>query len=460
MKTLLKNYNDNKGESSLGNYHVLDLFSGCGGLALGFNQSGFSIYESVELDEAASKTASYNLHVKENNNTHAANLSVLDYFYKPELTGGKVVTIGGPPCQAYSNIGKAKIRSLGEDRFGINDDRAFLYEEFLRVALEASSDFIVMENVPEAVNFLGVNIAQEVCRELEKQGYQVLWTILNAADYGVPQIRERLFVFAMKNELGGKIVLPEPTHQRPDHTFNTPNERRFKRFKEDCYFREPRTPVKDLPEWVTTHEALSDLPELLIDSGSTYQYFKPNIRLPYLTEARNAYQKKMRRNTWNASFVSGNSYRNTGRDFKIFEEMNWGDDYRHAHEISQEIFRKEAKRLKLTKSGHPKAYHELYQKIVPPYNKDKFFTKWKRLSPYKPSHTLVAHLGTDTYSHIHPYEPRGISIREAARLQSFPDDFLFQGGMGDSFKQIGNAVPPLLSEAISKAVIKSLSIGG
>ena len=77
-----------------------------------------------------------------------------------------------------------------------------------------------------------------------------------------------------------------------------------------------------------------------------------------------------------------------------------------------------------------------------------------------PSHTLVAHLGTDTYSHIHPYEPRGISIREAARLQSFPDDFLFQGSMGDAFKQIGNAVPPLLSESIAEAVEKSLNSGG
>lgn len=440
-------------------YGILDLFSGCGGLALGFKQRGFSILESVEIDEAASQTASYNLHTKENKGTYSGHKSVRDYTYDEKSNGGKVITIGGPPCQAYSNIGKAKIKSLGEDRFGLNDDRAFLYEEFIRVALEASSDFIVMENVPEAVNFLGVNIAREVCRELEKNGYTAFWTILNAADYGVPQIRERLFVFAMKKEMGGNIVLPTPSHQKPDENFKTPNEKRFKGFGSDSYFLEPKKSGGELPYWVTAHEALSDLPELLVDAESKYEYFKSSVRLPYLTEAKNDYQRKMRKDTFNASYVSGNSYRNTARDFQIFQEMYWGEDYRHAYEISLKIFRREAKRLKISKSKNPADYDRLRKKIVPPYDKNKFFTKWKRLSPYKPSHTLVAHLGTDTYSHIHPYEPRGISIREAARLQSFPDDFLFQGSMGDSFKQIGNAVPPLLSEAIAEAVEKSLNSG-
>ncbi|MBH0231375.1 DNA cytosine methyltransferase [Halobacillus sp. KCTC 3957] len=453
------NFRNNKSNYPSQQYGVLDLFSGCGGLALGFKHKGFSILESVEIDKAASKTAGYNLHTNDNKRTHSSHKSVLDFTYQGDGGNGKVITIGGPPCQAYSNIGKAKIKSLGIERFGLNDDRAFLYEEFLRVALEASSDFIVMENVPEAVNFLGVNIASEVCMKLEKNGYKAVWTILNAADFGVPQTRERLFVFAVKREAGGEILLPDPTHQKPDKKFKTQNEKRFKSFCSDPYFREPNKPDKDLPFWVTTHEAISDLPELLIDSDTEYEYFKPNVRLPYLTEAKNDYQKKMRKNTFNASYVSGNSYRNTARDFRIFEEMHWGDDYRHAYDIAHKILRREAKRLKVVQSRHPDKYKELKKKLVPPYDKNKFFTKWKRLSPHKPSHTLVAHLGTDTYSHIHPYEPRGITIREAARLQSFPDDFLFQGSMGDSFKQIGNAVPPLMSEAIAEAVEKSLNSG-
>ena len=83
-------------------------------------------------------------------------------------------------------------------------------------------------------------------------------------------------------------------------------------------------------------------------------------------------------------------------------------------------------------------------------------SKWKKLEGDKPSHTLVAHLSVDTYSHIHPWEPRGISVREAARLQSFPDDYIFQGSMGDAFKQIGNSVPPLMAKGIAIALKEAL----
>ena len=83
---------------------------------------------------------------------------------------------------------------------------------------------------------------------------------------------------------------------------------------------------------------------------------------------------------------------------------------------------------------------------------ENFTNRWRRLEENKPSHTLTAHLSKDTYSHIHPWEPRGISVREAARLQSFPDDFFFNCSMGDAFKLIGNAVPPLLAYSVAVSV--------
>ena len=92
---------------------------------------------------------------------------------------------------------------------------------------------------------------------------------------------------------------------------------------------------------------------------------------------------------------------------------------------------------------------------MPQYDREKFENKWKRLDANKPSHTVVAHLEKDTYSHIHPWEPRGISVREAARLQSFPDDFVFNCSMSNAFRQIGNAVPPLLSLAVAKTIYDS-----
>ena len=100
-------------------------------------------------------------------------------------------------------------------------------------------------------------------------------------------------------------------------------------------------------------------------------------------------------------------------------------------------------------------YIKLYKKMVPLYDREKFENKWKRLDELKPSHTLVAHLEKDTYSHIHPWEPRGISVREAARIQSFPDDFYFDCTMGNAYKQIGNAVPPLLALGVAKTVYRA-----
>ena len=97
--------------------------------------------------------------------------------------------------------------------------------------------------------------------------------------------------------------------------------------------------------------------------------------------------------------------------------------------------------------------------MVPCYDRDKFEGKWRRLNENLPSHTLVAHLGKDTYSHIHPWEPRGITVREAARLQSFPDDFFFDCSMSDAFKQIGNAVPPLLAYGVAQSIYTAFEEG-
>ena len=105
--------------------------------------------------------------------------------------------------------------------------------------------------------------------------------------------------------------------------------------------------------------------------------------------------------------------------------------------------------------SNPNEYEKLKAEIVPPYDRENFISKWQKLRSDRPSHTLVAHLSVDTYSHIHPVEPRGISVREAARLQSFPDGFLFQCAMGDAYKQIGNAVPPLLAYAVAEEVKKA-----
>lgn len=434
---------------------VIDLFSGCGGLALGFESEGFRITHGMDLSPEAVKTASYNFHWRYgSDNCHECrDITCSDYEdWLNKIGNTGCIVIGGPPCQAYSLAGRAKLRSLGPNRVNTNDKRGYLYQNFLNYALGLKARAVVMENVPESTDFGGKNIPQLVCEILEENDYKAYWTVLNAADFGVPQVRERVFVLAVKNHENADIDLPVPTHCDPEQKV-TSNQRRFSGFSEFSNFRMPRLPENDLPKWVTVKEAFSDLPSLFPDCRTKYFLHKINTCLSYKTDPACEYQKKMR--NWYGSSLNGvtaNCFRKTLRDFPIFERMLQGDDYLSASRIADAILHDACIKYNVDADDELK-YLQLVKNIVPPYDRTKFISKWKKLSETKPSHRVVAHLSVDTYSHIHPWEPRGISVREAARLQSFPDDFLFQNSMGDSFKQIGNAVPPLLAKAVAKQIL-------
>lgn len=431
---------------------VIDLFSGCGGLALGFQSAGFRITHGIEIDKEAVETASYNLHWRYGEETGhiCGDITQMDAsVFKDNIGKNGCIVIGGPPCQAYSLVGRAKLRSLGKHRENINDKRGYLYQDFLRFVFELQARAVVMENVPEATNYGGKNIPQTVCDILEENGYKAFWTVLNSADYGVPQIRERVFVIAVKNGENIRVELPAPVNVCPND-LRTQNQMRFKTFAEYNNFRFPNQGSEELQPWITVGDALSDLPELFPTPQTRYVLNKINMSLPYSSRPENSYQLLMRR--WygtELTSVTGNSFRKTLRDFPIFAEMKQGDDYIQASEIADRLLEHACKARGITFSSNSTEYKKLKKAIVPPYNRNNFTSKWQKLSLDKPSHTLVAHLSVDTYSHIHPVEPRGISVREAARLQSFPDGFLFQCSMGDAFKQIGNAVPPLLAKAIA-----------
>lgn len=436
---------------------VVDLFSGCGGLALGFQEAGWNIGIGMELNQTAAITASYNLHWKKGIDHEHLCGDITEADASIFSTGDNPIVIGGPPCQAYSLAGRAKLNSLGEDRKAINDSRGFLFEDFLRIAIEINARAVIMENVPESVNYNGINIPEKVCEILEGKGYDAVWTILNSADYGVPQIRERVFVMAIHKDFGKIVSMPVPTHRKPDPNFRTINESRFPGLVANRHFRVPQTGRADLPLWTTVGDALSDLPSLFPLAISPYKLYKPEMNLRYSRVPQNSYQELMRTSVNGPrQTVGGHGFRRTKRDFRIFEKMSYNDNYRDAHDIAMKILTNECNKRGIRAKTHPNQYETLKKSIVPPYSIEKFLSKWKKLDPAKPSHTLVAHLSTDTYSHIHPWEPRGISVREAARLQSFPDDFYFNCSMTEAFKQIGNAVPPLLSKAVAKAIKKNL----
>lgn len=149
------------------------------------------------------------------------------------------------------------------------------------------------------------------------------------------------------------------------------------------------------------------------------------------------------------------------RDYQIFKLMRPGDQYPEAHKIAKNLFYKELKKEFNGRAVDEKSteYIELRKSIVPPYSPDKFPNKWRKMEEDAPARTLTAHIGKDTYSHIHydSTQARVISVREAARLQSFPDGFVFEGAMNSAFRQIGNAVPPLLAFAVASSIKRQLS---
>ncbi|HOK71776.1 MAG TPA: DNA cytosine methyltransferase [Bacillota bacterium] len=435
---------------------VIDLFSGCGGLSLGFQAAGFSILGGIDVDETAVDTAAYNLSWRFGfEGFHlCCDIRHVDgeVFSNIERTG-PIVVVGGPPCQAYSLVGRAKLRSLGREREHTNDHRGYLFEDFIRFAEQLDADVVVMENVPESIDYGGLNVPEHIAECLNTIGYRAKWTILNAADYGVPQVRERVFVVAFRDNYDGNFCFPVPTHAP---TFDLPSyvDRQVSRFHGLKYFVPPPEYPKDVVPWVTVEEALSDLPVLFSTAQSRYRFLKPSIRLPYKTSAKCEYQRLMR--SWygtKTTGVTGHCFRRNERDFRIFERMQEGDDYSDASVIADKLLAEAARAQGVSPLNSPAEFEELRKKIVPPYSRTKFLNKWKRLTRNQPSHTLTAHLGIDTYSHIHPWEPRGISVREAARLQSFPDEFLFLGSMNDAFRHIGNAVPPLLAKAIADQIL-------
>lgn len=435
---------------------IIDLFSGCGGLALGFEKAGFDIIAGIELMPEACKTISYNLswrYGKEE--THiCGDITQIDGKIFSERIGEEgCIVIGGPPCQAYSMAGRGKLRSLGEDRVNTNDARGYLYQDFLRFVFDMKARAVIMENVPESTNYGGKNIPETVCEELTEHGYIAYWTVLNSADYGVPQVRERVFVIAIRNDEDKDILLPLPTNRNENDTL-TQHQKRFEGYKKLSFFKEPNNTDSSLAKWNTVGDAFSDLPEIFPNADSKYKLVSLNIEYPYKTEAQNEYQKMMRYWYGKENFgVSANAFRRNTRDFPIFDRMQQGDNYIAASKIADELFVEEAKVFGYEKDSEE--YNKLYDKMVPQYDRDKFENKWKRLDQTKPSHTLVAHLAKDTYSHIHPWEPRGITVREAARIQSFPDDFYYDCSMGDAYKQIGNAVPPLLALGVAKTVFNT-----
>lgn len=460
---------------------VLDLFSGCGGISLGFEAAGFDMRAAVEFEPNAAKSHGLNFHDGAEVHSQPIDITQTSPAELCSLLGvGEVadafdVVVGGPPCQAFARVGRSKLREIeAHPEAFIHDPRAQLYKKYLEFVDAFQPLAVLMENVPDILNHGGQNIAEETCEVLEAKEYVCGYTLLNAAFYGVPQMRERMFLIGYHRELKQQVSFPSPSHWLvlpPGYEGSRSVALKSLQGLNDVHsYIEPPTASPDLPPAVTAEDALADLPainarELLAEGKIARGARRFDTPAGYGNKKPSAYATLMR--TWHGHEApkegpKDHVIRYLPRDYELFARMNPGDQYPEAYAHAVDMFEERlmAARAKGEKlpEGSPQ-YKALWDSIVPPYDASKFPNKWRKMWRNQPARTLMAHLGKDGYSHIHydSKQARTISVREAARLQSFPDGFVFSGTMNPAFKQIGNAVPPLLAKALATELIKALT---
>ncbi len=460
---------------------VLDLFAGCGGISLGFHSAGFEITAALELDKDAAASHGANFHpsspqhAKARDITRTTPLQLATELGLGDPSSAFDIVVGGPPCQAFARVGRSKLREIAAHPEAFrHDSRARLYIEYLRYVDACAPLAVLMENVPDMLNHGGHNIAEEICEVLEAKGYTTAYTLLNAAHYGVPEMRERMFLVAYHETLQLRPTFPAPSNwialpsgYGGSRAVALKLLSRNGKDEKATRYEAPPEPLPTLAKAISAEEAIGDLPRIeaqrLLASGELRRGARRfDIPICYdLLASLTPYQESIR--SW-PGFEGGvvlydHVIRYLPRDYSLFAVLEAGDQYPEAFKRAEKMF---ADALRSLKNAAPKpntkAWKTLRATIVPPYDNAKFPNKWRKMEPDKPARTLMAHLGKDGYSHIHydSTQARTISVREAARLQSFPDGFKFRGTMNPAFRQIGNAVPPNLAKTIAVHMAKEI----
>jgi len=457
---------------------VLDLFAGCGGLSLGFQAAGYTIAAALEFDKHAAQSHGLNFHKGNEKHTKPRDITKTPPgLLCEELSLGSPdesfdIIVGGPPCQAFARVGRSKLREVAAHPEAFrHDPRARLYIDYLEYVKTCQPLTVVIENVPDMINHGGHNLAAEICEVLAQHGYVCGYSILNAAFYGVPQMRERMILIAIHSELVSRITFPQPTHWialPPGYDGSRASALKLlpcrEKYGPDIYYHPAPEPEENLPLAISAEQAIGDLPiinarELLsrgILKRGARRFDKP---VKYEGDDKASTYASLMRN-WPSyegkKYIHDHVIRYLPRDYELFSRMSPGDQYPQAAKLAEKMFKDKINQL--PSNSRPtegtKAWMELKKSIVPPYDPGKFPNKWRKMEADKPARTLLAHLGKDSYSHIHydDAQARTISVREAARLQSFPDGFIFCGTMNPAFRQIGNSVPPLMAKSIALCI--------
>lgn len=389
----------------------VDFFAGAGGLSEGFRRAGLRSLGAFDLNDVAMRTYRLNHPETPDASVVAMDITEVKASQVLDLNGGRPpdLILGAPPCQGFSRAGMRSKTNLTGYR-ATHDARNFLFEHLVRLTLEVRPRLFLMENVPgmETARKHDESFLDAAAGMLEKGGYKTARWRLFAPAFGVPQDRIRTFLVASKG----------PT--TPTQPFEEYQNIRRSDFDPDA-----------LPP-VGLIEAIFDLPERAAGEGVGVDRWVRTIPPTDLRLRR--YLSKFR--LLDASPLLWNHFvrYHNENDLELYALLKPGEDSVHAIERYG--------RGDLMK-----------------YRRDVFDDKYARLRPDRPSKTIVSHLAKDGNGYIHPFQTRSISIREAARLQSFSDDFIFCGSPSDQWIQVGNAVPPVLGQAIAKRFLSVLKEG-
>ena len=357
---------------------AVDLFSGAGGLSLGFAEAGFEIAVAIEANRNAAFTFQHNHPSALVINANIETLSATELMKESRIKPGQAdVLLAGLPCQGFSESNRLT-RNL-------DNKRNLLYRHFFRFLKAFRPKYFVIENVAGMKTLLGGKVIERIMNLARMAGYKADWRELNAAEFGVPQFRRRVFI--MGTRLNNGIEFPEVTHGA-------------------C-----------LKPFVSVHEAISDLP--ILENGAMLNYGAYKSKKPL-----SDYQREMRaRNGRNVQghLVTRNSDLVLRRYSFIKEGHNW-----------ESIPKRLMRNYSTTVDCHTGIYYRLRNdcpsKVIGNFRKNML---------------------------IHPEQHRGLSIREAARIQSFPDHYEFIGSIGFQQQQVADAVPPLLAKAVALKIKRS-----
>jgi len=358
----------------------VDLFCGAGGLSKGFLDAGFNVVLGVDYDDEALKTYEQN-HKK----SKAMKLDLFDHgniakivaFLKEKgiKSGDLDVLAGGPPCQGFSIAGPRNM----------NDKRNLLYSAMVKLAKELKPRVVLLENVPGLLQTNNGVGAKRIVKDFKKIGYFVTPKLLFAPDFGIPQIRKRVFFVGVRDS-SKKFSFPKATTSSDNY--------------------------------ISCEDAIDDLPSLQ-DANGKVIYGEAIQNYP--SKPRTKYEEMMRKNSTEIhNHIGSIPIEKTQKMISLIPE---GKNFRSL----------------------PDKYKKLY----------KYHEALTRYNSKKPSLTI----NTGHRSHFHYKWNRIPTVRESARLQSFPDDFIFYGNKSQQYKQVGNAVPPLLAYAVALSIKKTLNGG-